>query len=96
MTGKKKKASIPTNRKKIQRNRENTQAREKFGRVAIRMGFVTEAQVKKALEIQRKMDETSQPHKLIGFIMLEEAMLSNAQLIEILKYFEIKREKEGQ
>ncbi|MHC4661649.1 MAG: hypothetical protein ACYS8W_08160 [Planctomycetota bacterium] len=96
MTEKNKKASIPGNRKEIQRKRENTQAREKFGRVAIRMGFVNEEQVNKALEIQRKMDDLGQPHKLIGLIMLEEAMLSNAQLIEILKYFEIKREKNGQ
>jgi K+ transporter len=74
--------------------RENTQAREKFGRVAIRLGFVNEAQVKEALDIQRKMDDSGQPHKLIGLIMLEQGMLSNAQLIEMLKYFELQREKE--
>ncbi|TET34660.1 MAG: hypothetical protein E3J72_13870 [Planctomycetota bacterium] len=75
--------------------RENTRAREKFGRVAIRLGFVKEEQVKEALDIQRKMDESGQPHKLIGLIMLEQGMLSNAQLIEMLKYFELQQGKQG-
>jgi len=86
---------LPSDKPLRKRTRENTQAREKFGRVAIRMGFVTEAQVKEALDIQGKMDDSGQPHKLIGLIMLEQGMMSNTQLIEMLRYYELQQEKQG-
>jgi len=89
----KKGKSVSSSARQCGAQRENTRVREKFGRVAVRMGFVTEAQVNKALDIQRNTDAAGKPHKLIGLIMLQQGMLSNDQLIEILKYFELQNEK---
>ncbi len=86
---------LPSDKPLRKKTRENTQAREKFGRMATRMGFVTETQVKGALDIQREMDDSGQPHKLIGLIMLEQGMVSNSQLIEMLRYYELQQEKQG-
>ncbi|MCI0650943.1 MAG: UDP-glucose 4-epimerase GalE [Planctomycetes bacterium] len=60
-----------------------------FGDVAIRLGFVTEADVARALERQARELEDGNQHKLIGMHMLEMGLLSTSQLIEILKYYEV-------
>ncbi|MBN1417320.1 MAG: UDP-glucose 4-epimerase GalE [Planctomycetes bacterium] len=67
--------------------REATSA-ELFGEVAIRLGFVREKDVIRALAIQKDLLERGEKHKLIGLIMLEQGMITNAQLIEILRYYE--------
>ena len=59
-----------------------------FGEIAIKKGFVTEEQVKMALEVQKEMDAIGEKHKLIGVIMLELGMLTSEQILEILKTFE--------
>ena len=71
---------------------DNTQAaqpdqpRELFGQIAVRKGFITEEQLQDALDRQQHGDT----HKLLGLVMVEMGALSNAQLIEILKYIEAK------
>jgi len=62
--------------------------RKLFGQIVISKGFSTEADVQKALEIQREQDRTRGSHQLIGLIMLQEGAFTNAQLIEVLQYLD--------
>ena len=62
--------------------------RERFGERAVRMGFVTEAEVREALRLQRSLAGEKKPHMLIGLVLLEMGALTNEQLIEILKSYE--------
>ncbi len=62
-------------------------ARERFGEVAVRLGYVTDKQVHEALDQQRDRSADG-GHQLIGLVMLELGMLDNAQLINILKEME--------
>ena len=64
-------------------------AREPFGRVAVRRGYVNETQVSDALTRQRQLTETGSPHKLIGMIMLEMGALGTTELIEVLRELNI-------
>ncbi|MEE8142779.1 MAG: UDP-glucose 4-epimerase GalE [Planctomycetota bacterium] len=59
-----------------------------FGDIAIRLGFLNEADVVKALERQTQEMEQGTQHKLIGMHLLEMGLLSTSQLIEVLKYYE--------
>lgn len=59
-----------------------------FGAIAVRKGFISEAELEEALARQKQMVEQQGKHELIGLVMLEMGFLSNAQLIEILKYIE--------
>ncbi len=61
---------------------------ELFGEMAVKLGFATEADIKQALKIQQHDITNGRPHRLIGLVMLEEGMIDNAQLIELLKYYE--------
>jgi len=61
---------------------------EPFGQVAIRMGFCTQEDVDKALEIQAALKAQQKEHKLIGLILLETGALSTTQLIQVLQYYE--------
>lgn len=63
---------------------------ELFGSVAIRLGFVTTRQVKKALENQSQFKERGF-RRLIGLIMLDMDYLDTTQLIKILKELEQRR-----
>ena len=62
--------------------------RERFGERAVRMGFVTEASVRAALDRQRELAKDRRPHVLIGLVLLEMGALTNEQLIVILKSYE--------
>ena len=62
--------------------------REKFGERAVRMGFVTEDEVRGALERQRSLAAEGRPHMLIGMVLLEMGALANDQLIQVLKSYE--------
>ena len=66
-------------------------ARELFGQIALRKGFITEEQLQAALARQKQIVANGEKHRLIGLVMLELGTLSNAQLIEILKYIESRR-----
>jgi UDP-glucose 4-epimerase len=68
---------------------ETEAQKEFFGEIAIRMGFVSHEQLDEALRLQKEMDRKG-THKLLGMLMLTEGMLSNSQLIQILKYMEAK------
>jgi hypothetical protein len=61
---------------------------EPFGKVAVKLGFCTTDSVCRALEIQKNLPKEQKEHKLIGMIMLEEGIISNQQLIAILKYYQ--------
>ncbi len=54
----------------------------------IRVGFVSQGDVVRALERQKREMEDGNQHKLIGMHMLEMGLLSTSQLIDILKYYE--------
>jgi len=60
-------------------------AREPFGRVAIRKGFVSEHQVAQALAHQKNLTTQGLAHKLIGMIMLEMGALGTTELIDVLR-----------
>jgi UDP-glucose 4-epimerase len=68
---------------------ETEAQKELFGEIAIRMGFITHEQLDTALKLQREMDRKG-THELLGMLMLQEGILSNSQLIQILKYMEAK------
>lgn len=59
-----------------------------FGAIAVSKGFISEAQLEDALARQKQMIEEQGKRELIGLVMLEMSILSNAQLIEILKYIQ--------
>ena len=60
-------------------------AKERFGQVAVRRGYVSERQVTDALDRQRALSHGGAPHKLIGMIMLEMGALGTTELIEVLR-----------
>ena len=73
---------------KNQNQKNNERAYEPFGRITVKLGFCTHEDVHRALEIQKKLPGQQREHKLIGMIMLEEGIISNEQLIAILKYYQ--------
>ncbi len=68
---------------------ETEKQKELFGEIAIRMGFITHEQLEDALKLQKEMDRKG-THIILGMLMLTEGMLSNSQLIQILKYMDAK------
>ncbi|NOZ21313.1 MAG: hypothetical protein GXP25_09510 [Planctomycetes bacterium] len=62
--------------------------KRRFGEIAVRAGFVRDTDVQRALARQREIASNGGNHKLIGIIMLELGLLSNAQLIHVLKELE--------
>ncbi len=63
------------------------EGRKMFGEIAVDKGYVTQAQVSEALSIQNKLKKQG-INELIGMVMLRNEMLTNEQLIDILKYYE--------
>jgi len=59
-------------------------ARERFGEVAVRLGYVTEEQVHRALDHQRDL-HAKNDHRLIGLVMLDLGIITNIQLVNVLK-----------
>ena len=78
-----------TQQSKVDQKAEGT-PRELFGQIALRKGFIDSEQLDAALTGQKQRAAMGEKHKLLGLIMLELGFLSNAQLIEILKYIESK------
>ena len=60
---------------------------KKFGEIAVEKGFASQEDVNKALKIQKELRENGEK-VLIGIIMLTNEMLTNEQLIDILKSYE--------
>ncbi len=61
---------------------------QRFGAVAVRLGFATESDVQRALDRQMRESQEGGEHKLIGLHMLELGILSTSQLISILRSYE--------
>ncbi len=61
------------------------EARKLFGEMAVHKGYCSRKDVEKALEIQNELTETGQTPKMLGLIMLQEAMIDNSQFIDLLK-----------
>ena len=59
-------------------------ARRLFGELAVHRGYCTRKDVDRALKIQREQMEPDGKPKMLGLIMLEEAMIDNSQLIELV------------
>ena len=70
-------------------------AYEPFGQVAIKLGFVTPGQLESALDIQKSLERSGKGRKLLGMIFLETGMISSAQLIEILQYYQQRQTPQG-
>ena len=60
---------------------------KKFGEIAVAKGFATRKDVDKALARQNEIRKTG-TNELIGIIMLKMGLLTNEQLIDILKYYD--------
>lgn len=67
--------------------------RKPFGQIAVQMGLATQAQVKKALQIQREEDAAGKTHRLLGIILVSEGFLSTSDLIAILKLYQQERRR---
>ena len=65
-----------------------------FGEIAIQKGFVTIAQIKQALEIQREMRKSGEGHKLIGVLLVELRFMTPVQVMEILEQYDAERAAE--
>jgi len=72
----------------VEKPRELTETAERFGQVAVKLGFVTPEEVRRALAIQQEDARSGRPRRLLGLVLLEEGLIDNQQLIEILKYYE--------
>lgn len=70
---------------------QKTPGRELFGQIALKKGFISEDELEEALSRQKQLTQAGERHELLGLIMIEINVLSNAQLIEILKYIEAQR-----
>lgn len=65
-----------------------------FGEIAVAKGYLTLAQVKRALEIQREMIRSGEGHKLIGVLLVELGYLTPDQVCDILAAYDHERELE--
>ena len=70
---------------------KKTKKLKRFGEIAVEKGYATTKDVEKALQRQKELRKQGQ-HELIGIIMLKMDMLTNEQLIDILKQYDDHRE----
>jgi hypothetical protein len=61
---------------------------KRFGDYCIELGYCTAETVTQAVQIQQDLVSRGHPRMLIGLVMVRYGMLSNAQLIEVLKVLE--------
>lgn len=61
---------------------------KRFGDYAVELGYCTPQDVERAVQIQEDLISRGHPRMLIGLIMVRYGILSNAQLIEVLKVLE--------
>jgi len=67
-----------------------------FGEVALKLGFVRREDIERALRKQQEDVAAGRPHRLLGIVMLQENMITSAQLLEILRCYELKPAGEEQ
>ena len=56
-----------------------------FGAIAVKKGYVSEEQVVKALEIQKKEAMEGAGHRLIGSILYEMGLMTVNQILDVLE-----------
>jgi hypothetical protein len=61
------------------------QLEKRFAVTAVKMGFITAAQLHEAMKIQLDEDLCDMEHRLIGQILLERAYISTGQIREVLR-----------
>ena len=61
---------------------------KRFGEYAVEMGFCLSYDVDRAVQIQEDLIDRGFPRALIGLIMVRYGIISNSQLIEVLKVLE--------
>jgi hypothetical protein len=64
--------------------------RQKFGEIALQLGFLTESQVTRALSIQEREENATQPRRPLGIICMQEGYLTFDQVVQILARQEAK------
>ncbi len=57
---------------------------ERFGNIAIAKGFITPEKLLDALRIQVQEETEEKQHRLIGQILLEQGVISGAQIQQVL------------
>lgn len=58
---------------------------QRFGEIAIEMGFATLEQVEQAATHQSTLARDGQPHKLIGVLLIEMGAMNTAQVVRVLR-----------
>jgi hypothetical protein len=58
---------------------------KRFGAIAVEKGFVTKEQIIHALEVQAKENLEEGKHRLLGQILMDEGLLTAAQVDDILQ-----------
>ena len=58
---------------------------ERFGEIAVRLGFATPEQIGPALAQQEALSRESSSHRLIGVLLVEMGAMSTAQVVRVLK-----------
>ncbi len=56
----------------------------RFGKVAVKKGFITVEQLIRAMELQIKENISNKRHRLIGKILLDEGLITDAQIFKVL------------
>ena len=65
---------------------------KRFGVVAVEKGFATIEQIAEAIKVQIIEDMGKGRHRLIGAILLDQGLISEAQLNEVLNVLDITSE----
>lgn len=60
----------------------------RFGDLAVKLGFVSEEDVKRVLQEQDRLKRSGRGHKMMGLCMVEMGMISTTDLVEILRQYE--------
>jgi hypothetical protein len=58
--------------------------RQKFGEIALQLGYLTERQLTQALAIQEREEIATQPRRPLGIICMQESYLTFEQVVQIL------------
>jgi len=67
----------------------------RFGTLAVGMGFITEGQLYRAMELQIREDLNHRPHKVIGQVLFEQDLMTPQQIDQVLnRLFESQRAEE--
>ncbi len=67
-----------------------------FGQIALRLGFIANEDLERALARQKDVDQAGGPHKMIGLVLVEDGAMSTTQLIRVLQLYEdLRKESES-